>query len=252
MTRDKRRLSCGEKCLQSLRRMRRFPGHMFELFLVFLRLNKLVDEALPTESAERGPSNVTKVDFRRGSSNKPDETRSDWREFRLAVTVMAAVMGSAAYLGYLVLSHLHADSTGLIHQTGANESRTEKLQDGTLMTLGARSKVQEHFSAKRRGVQHLGGEAKFDVAPDTTKRPFVVSTFLVDVIGGTKFSVVVDTTVTVTAHEGVVRVLAPGAKPGSMGSSVRPGESYRVPVDGFRAVVADDGVSGARMQRSSS
>lgn len=91
-------------------------------------------------------------------------------------------------------------------------------------------------------MQHHGGEAKFDVARDKAKRPFVVSTFLVDLTGGTKFGVVVDTTVTVMVHEGVVRVSGRGASPGSPGITVRPGKPYRVPVDGFRTVVAGEGV----------
>jgi ferric-dicitrate binding protein FerR (iron transport regulator) len=236
-----------EKCSQYFRRLWRFPRHIYELFLIAFRANKLVHEFLSEQAAKRGPSNVTKVDFWAGSSHRAAEIRRRWQAVGLVLTATAAVTVS---IGYLIVFHTNADSAGTKFETAANELRTEKLADGTGMTLGAQSNVRVEFTAERRVVQHLGGEIEFDVAEDT--RPFVVSTFLVDLSEGTKFAVLVDTTVIVMVHEGVVRVSGRGAKPGSPGIIVKGGEIYRVPVDGFRTVVADGGVDVARVQGSSS
>lgn len=265
---DQRHLTC-EKRLQYFRRLWRSCQRIYEIFLVVLQVNNRVQQILSCKAAELGSSNVIRVGLKwwKGSSYKPTETSSGWQGVALVFTATAAVMVmvTVGYVGYLsyrkvphiddrVVSHIDAGSAGLTYETAANESRTETLQDGTGMTLGAHSKVQENFTAKSRGVQHLGGEAKFDVAPDAAMRPFVVSTFLVDVIAGAgaKFGVVVDTTVTVTAHEGTVRILGRGANPSSPGLTLQPGESRRIPVDGLATVVVGDGVNVARVHPSSS
>lgn len=209
---------------------------------------RAAEHARSERPSMRGSSKVTWVDFKwwKGSSYqsaKSAETRRRWQPIGLVVTATAAMMVAAGYLGERVF-HVNANSAGRIYW------RTEKLEDGTGLVLGARSEVRVDFTPERRVVHHLGGEVMFDVAEDTA-RPFVVSTFLVDVTGGTKFGVVVDTTVTVTAQEGIVRVSVRGAKPGSSGIIVKGGHSYRVPVDGFRSVVAADGGGGARMRGSS-
>jgi transmembrane sensor len=120
------------------------------------------------------------------------------------------------------------------------------LEDGSLVSLGARSKLRTEFTEERRVVHLLEGEAMFHVEEDK-ERPFVVSTFLIDATAvSTKFSVAVNTTVEVEVHEGVVEISDRGAKPGSPVITLKSGQRYRVPVDS-RVVVAD-GSGGPRAE----
>jgi transmembrane sensor len=93
-------------------------------------------------------------------------------------------------------------------RTRRGEVRLAPLADGSQMTLNTASTVQVHFTATRRHVSLIEGEALFDVAKDP-KRPFVVEAGGVQVRAvGTSFSVRrrPARSVEVVVREGVVEV----------------------------------------------
>jgi len=59
--------------------------------------------------------------------------------------------------------------------TEAGEWRTLKFEDGTIATLGPRTVLTYSFTAERRSIHLVGGEALFRVKKDP-HRPFVVAT----------------------------------------------------------------------------
>ena len=94
-----------------------------------------------------------------------------------------------------------------IYTTDVGEQRTLPLVDGSVITLNTATKVRVHFSAHRRDVEMIAGQANFEVAKDAS-RPFVVTAGSRAVRAvGTQFDVYKsDTQVTVTLIEGRVAV----------------------------------------------
>lgn len=98
------------------------------------------------------------------------------------------------------------------HATQVAEIRELKLEDGSVITLGALSSVDVDFTEGERRVTLLAGEAFFDVAKDAS-RPFFVEAddTLVRVVG-TKFDVRHGAdSVQISVLEGEVHVDKPGA-----------------------------------------
>jgi transmembrane sensor len=94
------------------------------------------------------------------------------------------------------------------HVTKLGEVLRLPLDDGSTVTLNSSSEVVVAYSANRRSVQLLRGEALFDVAKDRA-RPFVVSAGASEVTAvGTSFAVHRQTgdTVDVTVRQGIVKV----------------------------------------------
>lgn len=76
-----------------------------------------------------------------------------------------------------------------IHETGVAEIRDVALSDGSVVTLGARSRMRVDFSPRQRRVALETGEAFFSVARDPA-RPFLVTAGdAVARVVGTKFDV---------------------------------------------------------------
>lgn len=99
-----------------------------------------------------------------------------------AALAMAACLAVFVLPGLLIW--LSAD-----HMTGTAELREVRLQDGSLVTLGAESAVDVAFEPGRRHVRLLSGIAFFDVARDPD-RPFVVEAAGVETrVLGTSFEV---------------------------------------------------------------
>jgi transmembrane sensor len=97
-------------------------------------------------------------------------------------------LGLAACLLFLAVPslvlRLEAD-----HRTTTGQSRLVALEDGTTVYLGADSAIKAEFSASRRHVTLLAGEAFFDVARNPG-RPFVVDANGVKIeVTGTAFDV---------------------------------------------------------------
>jgi len=96
-----------------------------------------------------------------------------------------------------------------VYQTGIAGLRQVHLQDGSSITLGGKTQLYVTFSAQRRAVKLIAGQAWFHIAHDQ-HRPFVViagDATITDV--GTAFCVTRDTDrVVVAVTEGVVEVSA--------------------------------------------
>lgn len=99
------------------------------------------------------------------------------------------------------------------YRTGVGEQRVIPLADGSVITLNTATEVRLHYSATRRAVELIAGQANFEVARDTA-RPFVVMAGGGEVRAlGTIFDVYKSTDdVTVTLIEGKVAVAPPAAK----------------------------------------
>lgn len=116
-------------------------------------------------------------------------------------------LASAALLLIMILSGVWLYPRN-IYSTGIGEQRTVRLEDGSTIDLNSRSKLRVRFSAHRRGVELLAGQALFHVARDTT-RPFIVLADDAHLRAvGTQFDVYRNSTGTiVTVLEGHVAVL---------------------------------------------
>ena len=133
-------------------------------------------------------------------------TRKRGAQTRKRAWVTAAGLALAASLALFVLPRAQlwwaAD-----HQTGTAELRDVVLDDGSRMTLDARTAVSVEYSATQRTVNLLSGQAFFDVTP-SRERPFVVKAEEVSVrVTGTSFGVETSGAgVTVAVRSGAVTV----------------------------------------------
>ncbi len=119
----------------------------------------------------------------------------------------------AAILALVVLSplrfKLNRDRASALYQTRVGGLKDVHLQDGSSITLGGQTKLIVTFSAQRRSVSLIEGQAWFKVVHDV-RRPFVVAAgrgTIKDV--GTAFLVTRESDrVVVAVTEGVVEVSA--------------------------------------------
>ncbi len=130
-----------------------------------------------------------------------------WRSMAVASVVLIAW---AAVLAYPAL-RLRLDADAL---TGTAETRSLRLEDGSLALLDAQSAVAVNFTADRREVVLLEGSAFFEVVP-SAERPFVVRAGGVAVtVVGTAFAVQTNSLqVSVAVQSGTVRVAGAGMPP---------------------------------------
>ena len=91
------------------------------------------------------------------------------RALRLALLLAGAGLGAATLDRHVPLTALSAH-----HATRTGERRTLELDDGSRLTLNARSAVDVHYSPTQRLVRLRQGELYADVRPDS--RPFDVLT----------------------------------------------------------------------------
>lgn len=129
------------------------------------------------------------------------------RQLVAALALMVAVLGGA-FLG--LRGALPGSSTVAepAYETMIAEIRDIHLADGSIVTLGARSRIEPAFTDTMRIVKLQEGEAFFDVASDPA-RPFYVEVGdrLIRVVG-TRFDVRQGPeTVRIAVVEGVVEVL---------------------------------------------
>jgi len=96
------------------------------------------------------------------------------------------------------------------YATGVGEQRSIPLADGSTIELNTRSKIRIRFTADRRAIELVQGQALFHVAKDKT-RPFIVQSDNTTVRAvGTEFDVYRRATgTTVTVIDGRVAVLPP-------------------------------------------
>ena len=93
------------------------------------------------------------------------------------------------------------------HATSIAEIREVLLEDGTRVTLAARSAIAVSFSAGARNVTLLEGAAYFEVVPDSARAFTVRAGDIATSVTGTAFDVAMtDRTVSVAVASGSVRV----------------------------------------------
>lgn len=150
-------------------------------------------------------------------SHLPDR---GWGWFRRRKTARNWMWGSVALAGLAAIAVL---VTGymqpqvppeLVYQTAVAEHLEVPLDDGSVMTLGGKSRVLVHYNKRQRGLRIERGEVYFDVARDK-RRPFIVSVGKQTVRAiGTAFNINRHRDrVVVTVTEGSVEVDSPGQDP---------------------------------------
>lgn len=128
---------------------------------------------------------------------------SGWRRALTVATGAVAAIGVAWVVGLSVL-----DGTGVQeYQTSVAEIRDIELEDGSVVTLGARSRIEVNYSADARRVTLGDGQAFFSVEKDTN-RPFIVRSNGTQIqVTGSKFNVHKGPAgLRVAVEEGVVEV----------------------------------------------
>lgn len=110
--------------------------------------------------------------------------RRSWKHTAAGVAVAMAVAVFLVVAGPSIMLRMEAD-----YMTATAESRVVRLDDGSIVTLGADSAIAADMSGTKRRVRLLSGEALFEVTHDPS-RPFVVDADGVDVsVLGTVFNV---------------------------------------------------------------
>ncbi len=138
----------------------RSPAHA-EAWTSALRIWSLTGaigpELLPTSARQSPPA------------TRPDKTRHRIIRPITAIPVTAALCCAAWLLFPTLRIAMLADYT-----TATGQNRTVMLADGSSVTLGGKSAIAVSYTATRRNVTLLTGEAFFQIRHDTT-RPFRVS-----------------------------------------------------------------------------
>jgi transmembrane sensor len=119
----------------------------------------------------------------------------------------AAVGVVATILLVMMLAPQLAQRESQSFETALAEQRVLTLADGSLVTLGPRTRLDVAYTSKARRVALRGGEAFFEITRDAS-RPFLVEAggSLIQVVG-TRFDVnVSQTSLRVAVLEGTVRV----------------------------------------------
>lgn len=163
------------------------------------------------------------------------------RVFAAAAVALAACLAILAFP--TIQLRIAAD-----HMTGIAELGEFLLEDGSRVTLDAASALAVDYSAVRRSVKLLSGQAFFEVVP-SPERPFVVAAADVDVtVTGTSFSVG-------TSDMGVAIAVATGrvsvSRHGKELADLTVGQRVRMPPEGAptRDSVAADEVAAWRGRR---
>lgn len=154
---------------------------------------------------------------------------------------IAASFALVALAGVLAVSHFGWPWRGTQYETAAAQVKDVKLEDGTLVTLGAASHIDVEFGKGVRRVLLTRGEAFFEVARDTN-RPFVVTAGDTQVrVLGTKFDVHYGPrTVRVSVLEGRVEVVKVGEEVGA--ATPHPDARKQVLTAGEAAIAEKSGV----------
>lgn len=97
-----------------------------------------------------------------------------------------------------------------VYSTQIAEITEIRLEDGSVITLGAQSEIETAFTDTSRQVTLVSGEAFFDVATDETRPFFVVANDTLVRVVGTQFDVKHSgETIHIAVLEGVVEVTKP-------------------------------------------
>ena len=129
------------------------------------------------------------------------------------------------------------------YETGIGETSTLTLQDGSTVTLNARTRIRVAVNESAREIELVDGQAFFHVAKDP-QRPFIVRAADRDITAiGTSFDVRLDaTSVRVTLLEGKLKVSSEPALAGRLPGPATAGSSGSVASSSRAANVAQAGI----------
>ncbi len=132
--------------------------------------------------------------------------KSQLQRYRLSFAAAAGVLLAVAALVLASWPDVRPDGS---YATQVGQIKDIRLEDGSLMTLGASSRAEARFTEGRRQVRLIAGEAFFEVTRDTA-RPFFVQAGQTEVrVVGTQFDVhFTPDSVRVSVLEGRVEVTA--------------------------------------------
>ncbi len=161
-----------------------------------------------------------------------------------AVACLAVVSITALNTDLIGGAHSDPDAVPIVeaadHATAIAEIREVTLEDGSRLTLGPATRIETEFTAERRHVVLLEGEAFFDVVSDPTRPFFVTSQDTLVRVVGTQFDVKRSADIVhVAVLEGVVEVL----KPSDIAQVVESGDTSSAP---RQVLSAGERVSAAR------
>ncbi|PRO72696.1 hypothetical protein C6Y40_15405 [Alteromonas alba] len=173
------------------------------------------DEAELLDDDYDGDLSIAQWQAQKAQQAQPQKTPR-WREWLVVPplkTLMPAMAMSCFLIGLISLIWLQIpelDKGNIavsVHETKAGQHNTINLDDGSRITLGAKSLLTVAYSDKQRKVVLERGEAYFDVAKDRN-RPFVVGSGNRTITAvGTEFNVMRQSErVVVTVTEGKVKV----------------------------------------------
>lgn len=120
----------------------------------------------------------------------------------------ALTAAAAAAAGVVIIRRKILTDGELRIVTEIGETRAVPLEDSSVVTLNTASQVVISYTARRRAVKLVQGEALFEVAKDPT-RPFIVDTAVASIRAvGTSFAVLSlpQRPITVMVREGVVEL----------------------------------------------
>lgn len=158
-------------------------------------------------------------DARRAASRRWSVRQWCSHQLALAASIAVVLLGAALYF-YLQQG---------VYATGIGEQRALRLEDGSTVTLDAKSRVRVAYADGVRLLMLERGRARFDVARDPV-RPFRVQAGDQTIVAhGTQFNVErVAGTVLVTLLEG--RVAVTGIAPGSAATPAAVTDATSVPL----------------------
>ena len=165
----------------------------------------------PAAATEPEPTSTAPAPGIARAARRPRRSRTPRRRrMGLAVAALATAACLALVFAPALLLHLQAD-----HVTAAAEMRRITLEDGSVVQLAPESAIDLRFTAERRAVTLLAGDAFFDVTPDA-RSPFVVEAEDLRVRAiGTAFGVGLSgRAISVEVVSGIVGVNSEGARSG--------------------------------------
>ncbi len=186
--------------------------------------SNVIELGASSNAIQQGPSETSGSVGKGYKKKMNNKTKLPWR-----LAAMVAAMALTIVMT-LVVRGTWFDSTV---STVAGQRQHITLEDGSVVHVGARTRLKVEFSDERRVVHLYEGEAVFEVAKDSA-RPFIVSTHLIDATAvGTRFEVSINPGVTTTVSEGIVKVTARNNPANGKVVMLRAGQQLRVSDSGL-------------------
>ena len=126
--------------------------------------------------------------------------------FRRSLGYLSVALVSIIAVGLLFIQQPDSSAVNF-YATQTGEIQKITLADGSLITLGAKSKIRARIGKADRHVELIQGEAFFDIAKDASKPFFVAADEVLIEVVGTQFNVLKrHASINVSVLEGIVNV----------------------------------------------